>query len=197
MTDRITDKHLDALCERLNKITGSPMTYMDGDRHILVGHFHIDSSYGGWNLARTMNTSGGITCPISAGHLPARELYERMYAYIRGIEFGCEFMAAREVTAMSPSELKAAIESRGAESHFFTRKTMQFFGDTMRNFGVRAATVRTAYNAAGDYVGPDGIEVPAWELYRKHAVKHGLRSSHYFARDDFRQLYPVKETDHA
>lgn len=33
------------------------------------------------------------------------------------------------------SELKAAVDATG--SHFFTRDTMRFFGDTMANYGVR------------------------------------------------------------
>jgi hypothetical protein len=99
---------------------------------------------------------------------------------------------------MTPSELKSAIESRGAESHFFSRKTMQFFGDTMRNYGVRRATVQTNYNAAGAYVGKDGgLFVECWELYRKHPVKHGVRGSHYFACDDYRPVSPAKETHNA
>jgi hypothetical protein len=91
---------------------------------------------------------------------------------------------------MNASELKYQVESAGKSDHFFDRKTMRFFGDTMRNYGVRKATVRTDYNSAGDYVS-GGLEVECWELYRKRPVKHGLQTSHYFACDTFRHVFPA------
>ena len=42
---------------------------------------------------------------------------------------------------MTPSELKTNILKHDHESHYFDRKTMQFFGDTMRNYGVRRAEI--------------------------------------------------------
>ena len=42
---------------------------------------------------------------------------------------------------MTPSELKANILEHDPESHYFDRKTMQFFGDTMRNYGVRKTEI--------------------------------------------------------
>lgn len=87
--ERITQKHLDGLCSRLNRLTNSPETYMsmiDGQRVINVGHFHIDSAHGGVNLVRTVNNGGGISTPIGGGFCTKRELYEKIYAYIRGIE---------------------------------------------------------------------------------------------------------------
>lgn len=66
------------------------------------------------------------------------------------------------------------VESAGHESFFFTRDTMKFFGDTMRNYGVRAATI-------------DGRAV--WELYRKRPVKHGMTDSAYFSQDEFRRVF--------
>lgn len=92
MAERITIKHLRALADRLNKLTGSPETYIGADAEgkliANVGHYHISGAYGGWCLHRTMNEGGGVTCPIAQGHIPARELYEQMHAYIRGIETG-------------------------------------------------------------------------------------------------------------
>lgn len=89
--DRITDKHLTALCERLNKLTGSPLVpyAMDEERtrHVAqVGNFHISHAYGGVCLHRMSNTSGGVSCPLNAGHGPKRELYEQMRAMIAGVE---------------------------------------------------------------------------------------------------------------
>lgn len=61
------------------------------------------------------------------------------------------------------SDLKYFVESMGKEPHFFTRSTMRFFGDTMRNYGVKNH--------------PSYIE-----LIRKRPVKHGQMSSAYFDR---------------
>lgn len=69
---------------------------------------------------------------------------------------------------MTPSELKYQVEE--ANPYFFSRKTMTFFGDTMRNYGVRDA---------GD----------AWELYRRRAVKHGLKTSAFFDKKTFKQVW--------
>ena len=74
---------------------------------------------------------------------------------------------------MTPSELKISILAHNPDSHFFDRKTMKFFGDTMRNYGVRKAEI-------------EGVDV--WELYRKRPVKHGLQSSAFFRVSDFKQV---------
>lgn len=86
---------------------------------------------------------------------------------------------------MTPTELK----QRTNETHFFDRKTMQFFGDSMRNYGVRSTTIRVDYNVNGDYI-KGGEEIEAWELYRKLPVKHGLKSSAYFRKDTFSRTFP-------
>lgn len=91
--ERITIKHLRALCDRLNKVTGSPMTYAQPYEQgkpfcSNIGNYHIDQAYGGYMLARVMSTGGGISCPLSHGHIPARDLYERTHAYLAGFEHG-------------------------------------------------------------------------------------------------------------
>ena len=75
---------------------------------------------------------------------------------------------------MTASELKAKIEQTGEQPYFFSRETMKFFGDTMRNFGVRQST------RGG---------VPVWELWRKRPVKHGNKNSFYFDQQTFRRVY--------
>jgi hypothetical protein len=81
---------------------------------------------------------------------------------------------------MTASDLKYA--TRETEPYFFTHKTMKFFGDTMRNYGVRSATINT--------YGEEGVE--CWELYRRHAVKHGLCSSAYFRKDTLARCFEIK-----
>lgn len=75
---------------------------------------------------------------------------------------------------MTPSELKANILKHKPDSHFFDRKSIQFFGDTMRNYGARRAEI-------------EGVAV--WELYRKRPVKHGLQKSAFFRTTDFQQVF--------
>lgn len=88
---------------------------------------------------------------------------------------------------MSPADLKYEHESRHPNSHFFDRKTMQFFGDTMRNYGISKTVLQTADAATGLIV-----PVAVWELFRRKPVKAGVQSSAFFARDDFRRVHPIQ-----
>jgi len=82
---------------------------------------------------------------------------------------------------MNKTELKANVTATG--SHFFDRDSMKFFGDTMKNYGVRSAQVETW---------TQGI-VDCWELYRIHPVKHGLKTSAYFRKDNFEKVSKKEE----
>jgi len=87
---RITIKDLDAVCARLNRVTDSPLEpYVQdstGRYTAQVGNYHISRAYGGFCLHRMVNDGGGVSSPLSSGHIPARELYERMHAYLKGFE---------------------------------------------------------------------------------------------------------------
>lgn len=78
-------------------------------------------------------------------------------------------------TIKTSSDLKYAVEQSGNESLFFTRDTMKFFGDTMRNYGIRHRTIN---------------EQPVIELYRRKPVKHGLKDSAYFDPATFKRIFP-------
>lgn len=89
--ERITIKTLRILCDRLNRVTGSPMEYSKPHQAGVpffsnIGNYHISQAYGGYCLHRVHNTVGGVSSPLSSGHIPARDLYERMHAFLRGIE---------------------------------------------------------------------------------------------------------------
>ncbi len=88
--ERITEKNLQALCDRLNRLTNSPMVpYLkqpDGRYVAQIGNYHIDYAYGGAQLVRMYNDGGGVSTPLSIGHVPKRQCYELIHAYIRGIE---------------------------------------------------------------------------------------------------------------
>ena len=81
---------------------------------------------------------------------------------------------------MTPSELKCNVEQSGKESYFFTRETMKFFGDTMRNYGVCSGTINTNYEK----------DLLIWVLYRKRPVKNNLQSSAYFNKKTFKREFP-------
>lgn len=70
---------------------------------------------------------------------------------------------------MTPSQLKHKHQTHNPDSHFFTRSSMRFFGDTMRNYG--------CYEL-GD----------VWVLWRKQPVKHGLQSEAHFCKRTFKRV---------
>ena len=73
---------------------------------------------------------------------------------------------------MNASELKYKHEEHFPESFFFSKKAMQFFGDTMKNYGVRSFNENT------------------WELWRKNPVKYGETKSAYFNKVTFARVFP-------
>ena len=88
--ERITTKHLEVLIARLNKLTNSPSTPYatddDGKFHAQIGNYHLSQAYGGVCLHRMHNEGGGVTTPLSYGHITKRELYDQLYSFIKGIE---------------------------------------------------------------------------------------------------------------
>lgn len=84
---------------------------------------------------------------------------------------------------MTSSELKRLVELSGNNRYFFTRKTMQFFGDTMRNYGVTTDTITT----------PSDEVVDVYVLYRRKPVKHGLQGNAYFRKSDLNITYKKGE----
>ena len=81
---RITIKNLNVVCNRINRLTNSPLVpYIDNKPQ--GGNYHIDQSYGGYSLHRMEPTGGtGVRDVLSMGYVPARELYNAMFAFIEG-----------------------------------------------------------------------------------------------------------------
>jgi hypothetical protein len=91
--NRVTEKQLQAIVDRLNRITNSPMEpYIE--REAQIGNYHLSHAYGGVCLHRMFNEGGGVSSPLSTGHISKRELMGLLYAFINGIE-----TAREEVTA--------------------------------------------------------------------------------------------------
>lgn len=87
--DRITDRHLKALCSEANRLFGTPetaYTHRDGQLRANVGHYHLDVVYGGVSIVQMGNESGGVHVVISRG--TRREVYDRFRAYLDGARAG-------------------------------------------------------------------------------------------------------------
>lgn len=78
---------LEEQVDLLNIITNSPKEYFstDGEFIVNVDHFCISGAYGGYELQRTCNNVGGVTAPLNTGHIPKKELYNQLSAFIYGI----------------------------------------------------------------------------------------------------------------
>ena len=90
---RITEKDLQGVVDRINRVTKSPeatYTKIDGKYKANVGNYHLSYAYGGVSLHRINNEGGGISDVFRCGHVPKRELYQRMQAFISGLDQGGE-----------------------------------------------------------------------------------------------------------
>ena len=87
---RITVSHLDAIIARINRATGSPSEPYalgaDGRHHAQIGAYHLSRAYGGFCLHRIVNEGGGVRDVFGCGHVPARDLANRMHAFIAGLD---------------------------------------------------------------------------------------------------------------
>jgi hypothetical protein len=115
MAERITQRDLEAVCARINRIVNGdagkvtrrvkngeiwdeypPYTsvHTDGGRAHLVqtpNVYVISYAYGGASLHRNCDVNGdgeshGVSDVFGCGHVPKRELYDRMQAFLRGVE---------------------------------------------------------------------------------------------------------------
>lgn len=85
-----TKRELEAVVERLNRITNSPLaTYTKQDNGKFtanIGNYHLSGAYGGYALHRIANEAGGVQDVLRSGHVPKAELCRLMHAYIQGVE---------------------------------------------------------------------------------------------------------------
>lgn len=76
---RITEKQLQALVDRLNEKANIVHPSMRN-----VGTYMLSFAYGGVSLHRIMNESGGVDDVFRCGHVPKRDLYNRVQSYLLG-----------------------------------------------------------------------------------------------------------------
>ena len=98
MTDRISVKQLERLVDEINRVTGSPAEpwtkQPDGHFKANIGNYHLSGAYGGYCLHRMYNDGGGVTTPLVSGHVPKRDLYWKMHAFLSGLRAANESQPA-------------------------------------------------------------------------------------------------------
>ena len=86
---RITQQDLEYACARLNRVTENSedgwTARPDGSMEARIGHFYIESAYGGWKLVQMANVFGGVREPLGGGYTTRRDLLERIWAMIAGV----------------------------------------------------------------------------------------------------------------
>ena len=89
MRDRIREADLNALVARINKAMGAPAgAYTrgeDGKCVANIGNYHLSHAYGGVCLHKMSNEHGSVSSVFECGHVPKRDLYERMRAFLCGL----------------------------------------------------------------------------------------------------------------
>ena len=87
--ERIRQKDLEYLVDRINEATGSPMSpYTKSENppyKANIGNYHLDYAYGGVKLVRMVNEHGGIQNISRNGFGTKRELYNWMQAFLAGM----------------------------------------------------------------------------------------------------------------
>ena len=87
---RITVLHLDGIIARINRAAGTPTEPYalgaDGRHHAQIGGYHLSRAYGGCCLHQIVNEGGGVRDVFGCGHVPARDLANRMHAYLAGFD---------------------------------------------------------------------------------------------------------------
>ena len=83
---RVSIQQLKDLCTYINELKGTPIKPYDrieGQFKANIGNYHLYQAYGAVGLHRMCNEGGGITEILSLS--TKKELYDKMYAYIKGI----------------------------------------------------------------------------------------------------------------
>ena len=70
--------------QRGKRHTKKTWTVENGKNKSLIGNYHIDGAYGGVNLHCIINESGAVNNVFGCGHVPKRDLWNRMRAFLEG-----------------------------------------------------------------------------------------------------------------
>lgn len=147
---RITDSMLAAALARLNAATGSPeagwSSLPTGDSganrwRSNPGHWHLNSAYGGVQLARMHNTAGGIES--FGGYGTKREVFTRIHSMLDGLRLA----AGDAATRVAQAAARKADADRAALAEV-TERLRQHEANTPATRAAEAAT----------WVHPDALE---------------------------------------
>lgn len=86
-----TIKQLEIQVEYLNIIMNrpaTPWTRENGRNKANIGNFHLSGAYGGYCIHEMANEGGGVRSTFGCGHVPKKELMQRLTSFIAGIEAG-------------------------------------------------------------------------------------------------------------
>jgi hypothetical protein len=91
MTDRITQHDLEAVCRRINRTVNgtdeTPLWSRIDDQNVQAADvYYISGAYGGHALYRVGSDGRGAEDVFRRGHVPKRELYDLMQAFLTGVE---------------------------------------------------------------------------------------------------------------
>lgn len=90
MSNRVTEKQLQAIVDRINTVTKSPIQPYSKNKKGMpfsnIGNYHLSHAYGGVSLHRMVNECGGVDDVFRCGHVPKRVLADLMHAFLSGIE---------------------------------------------------------------------------------------------------------------
>lgn len=87
--ERITDKRLQAVVDRINRTMGTPEApyVKQDDRYVAqIGNYHLSGAYGGKALHQMQTDGGGVRDVFGCGHVSKRDLYDRMHAFLQGVD---------------------------------------------------------------------------------------------------------------
>jgi len=87
MTQRVTEKQLEAIVDRINKATNqpaTPYTKTPSGPKANIGNYHLGFQYGGVSLQQMHNEGGGVNVIFETS--PKRELADKMHAFLFGID---------------------------------------------------------------------------------------------------------------
>lgn len=86
--ERITEANLGRLVASINRAAGTPEApYTDKGEQFTcnAGNYHLDGAHGGWKLSQ-MVEGGGTRNVLDCGFISKRSLFDRMQAFLGGIE---------------------------------------------------------------------------------------------------------------
>ena len=89
----ITKANLQAVVDRINRLTNSPIEpytrtgEVPNQRYSAnIGNYHLSGAYGGYALHRMETDGGGVRDVLGIGHISKRALYDSMFAFIKGMD---------------------------------------------------------------------------------------------------------------